>query len=55
MRGAASLAFGLVAMVLLNVAPAYAGNVTVPEPASIVLLGTAAAALGIRAYRKRQR
>ena len=48
------LMFGMVALVLLNVSPAYA-TVSVPEPATTVLLGTAAAGLAIRAYRKRRR
>jgi hypothetical protein len=51
---AASLAFSLLALVLLNVSPAYA-VATVPEPVSATLIGTAIAALGIRAYRNRNR
>jgi PEP-CTERM motif-containing protein len=49
-----SLALGLVALVLLNVSPAFAAA-SVPEPASATLLGTAIAAFAIRAYRKRVR
>jgi hypothetical protein len=51
---AVGLIFGMVALVLLNVSPAYA-QPTVPEPATTVLLGTAVAGLAIRAYRRRRR
>ena len=51
---AVGLIFGMVALVLLNVSPAYA-VATVPEPATTVLLGTAVAGLAIRAYRRRRR
>lgn len=54
MSPAVVLICGMVALVLLNVSPAYA-IATVPEPATTVLLGTAVAALAIRAYRKRRR
>ena len=50
------LGFGLAALafVLVNASPAYA-EATVPEPASMALLGTAAVALGVRAFRNRSR
>lgn len=54
MSPAVVLICDMVALVLLNVSPAYA-IATVPEPATTVLLGTAVAALAIRAYRKRRR
>lgn len=50
-----SLGASLVALVLLNVSPAYAEATAIPEPATTLLLGTAAAAVGIRAYRNRTR
>lgn len=55
MRGVVSLTLGMVALVLLNVAPSYAGEPTIPEPATATLVGTALAALGIRVYRNRKR
>jgi hypothetical protein len=51
-RRTLSLVFGLSALVLLNVSPAFAA-VSVPEPATATVLGMALGAWGIRAYRKR--
>ena len=50
-----SLGFVVVTLVLVSATPAFANTTPIPEPASLALLGTAAAALGLRAYRKRNR
>jgi hypothetical protein len=47
-----SLGFVVVALVLVNATPAFANTRPVPEPASMALLATAAAAMGLRAYRR---
>jgi hypothetical protein len=54
LAGAVSLTFTLVAIVLTTASPAYAAQ-SIPEPASIALFGTAAAAVAIRSYRNRTR
>jgi hypothetical protein len=50
-----SLGFAVGALVLAVATPAFAEATVIPEPASLALLGTAAAALGLRAYRNRNR
>ena len=50
-----SLGFVVVTFVLVGATPAFANTTPIPEPASLALLGTAAAALGLRAYRNRNR
>ena len=50
-----SLGFVVVALVLVNATPAFAEATPIPEPASLALLGTAAALLGFRSYRNRNK
>ena len=52
MRRHFSLVLGLIALVLLNVSPAFAAT-RIPEPATATVIGMAIGAWGIRAYRKR--